>query len=115
MNHTDLIIQLFKGYETNPDKKLSKYISRKKDLYKEFQAITPKELMEFMSNKYLTLVEDGTFNKPLEMDQKIVALSAMVKQQAQELKDKRLTLSKKLLDKIEERKAGRQPGASPEG
>ena len=103
VNDTDLMIQLFKGYKANPDKNLSEYISRKKESCEEFQVINPKELMEFMSNKYLTLVEDGLFNKPSKMDQKIVALSAMVKQQAQELKDKRLTQSKKLLERIKER------------
>ena len=115
VNNTDLMIQLFKGYEANPDKKLSEYILRKKDAYEEFQVITPKELMEFMSNKYLTLVEEGSFKKPSEMEQKIVALSAKVNQQAQELKDKRLTLSKNLLEKIEGRRAGKSQGSGQGG
>ena len=44
--------------------------------------IIRKELMEFISNKYFTLVEEGLFNKPSEMDRRIVALSAMVAKQA---------------------------------
>ena len=44
-----------------------------------------------------------------------MALSAKVTQQAQELKDKRLTLSKKLLDRIKERRLGKLLGAGQGG
>ena len=65
--------------------------------------------MEFMSNKYLTLVEADLFNKPSELDQKIVALSAKVNQQSQDLKDKRLTLLKNLAERIKESRSLRNP------
>ena len=35
-------------------------------------------LMEHMNNKYLTLLEDGDFNRPSEMDRKIIALQTIV-------------------------------------
>ena len=69
-NNTDLVVLLFKGYVSNPDKKISEYVLRKKDAYKEFLAITANKLMEFISNKYLTLVEEGSLNKPSAMDEK---------------------------------------------
>lgn len=49
------------------------------------------------------------------MDEKLVTLSTMVDKQALQLRDNRLKLSKQLLKKIQERKAGRQPGAVPSG
>ena len=62
--------------------------------------------MEFISNKYLTTVKEGSFNKPSTMDKKLVALSAIVNKQVLQLRDDRFKFIYQLLEKIFERKAG---------
>lgn len=52
--------------------------------------------MSNMLNKYMTLVENGTFNTVNKTEKKIVALQAKIKKQEQVLKDGNLSLSKKL-------------------
>ena len=59
--------------------------------------------MTNMLNKYNTLVENGNFNQPSDLDKKIVVLQARVKQQEQLIKDNKLTLSKKLKDKLNDK------------
>ena len=109
VSEDDLLIWVFRGYEVNPDPKLSDYYQRKKDLYDEGVRITVSELMTNMNNKYLTLVEDGTFNQLTETDKKIVALQSLVKKQEQQLKDGNLTLSKQLMGKLRNFKSERAP------
>ena len=97
---------LFKGYHTNPDRKLTKYTKRKKDEFKENGRImVPETLMENMNNKYLILLENNRFNKPSKMEAKIVALQTLVHKKERHIKDNILTLSRRLIEKLSKRKS----------
>ena len=84
----------------------------KKDLYDEGVKVTVSDLMTNMNNKYLSLVEDGTFNQLTETDKKKVALQSLVKKQEQKLRDVNLILSKKLMGKLRKMKEDRVPSTS---
>ena len=76
----------------------------KEDLYDEGVKVTVSDLMTNMNNKYLSLVEDGTFNQLTETDKKKVALQSLVKKQDQQLRNGNLTLSKQLMGKLQKMK-----------
>ena len=76
------------------------YIVRKNDAYEENEPMTANELMESVESKFKTLVENKQFKKLTPTEEKIVAMQAQLKKQDQQLKDKRLTISNKLLDKL---------------
>ena len=52
------------------------------------------KLMTNMLNKYKTVVKNGNFNRPSNLDKQTVALQARLKQQENLIKDNKLTLSK---------------------
>jgi len=68
--------------------------------------------MNNMFNKYTTLVENGTFNTVSETQKKLVALQAKIKKQEQFLKDRNLSLSKKLLGRLKN-KLGKEDKRTP--
>ena len=103
----DLLIMLFRGFEACHDKTLNAYFIRKKDEFEEGTYISANKLMTNMLNKYNTLVESGRFNKPSEMDRKIVALQAKLKQQETIIKDSKLTLTKNLKAKLTGKRSSR--------
>ena len=73
------MVALFKGYSSNPDCEFLQYNKRKKDEYEENgRVIQSSSLIEHMNNKYFTLIKDGKFNKPSEMDRKIMALQTII-------------------------------------
>ena len=75
----DMMVALFKGYSANPDREFLQYNKRKKDEYEENgRVIQSSSLIEHMNNKYFTLIKDGKFNKPSEMDRKIMALQTII-------------------------------------
>ena len=112
----DLLIMLFRGFKACHDKTLNAYFIRKKDEFEEGAHISPNKLMTNMLNKYNTLVKSGKFNKPSEMDKKIVALQAKLKQQETIIKDSKLTLSKKLKEKLTNKRSSRDGlGTDPDG
>ena len=55
----DMILHLFKAYETVEDKNFANYIRAKKDEYDEGEEFEPKKLMKLAENKFKMLVKDG--------------------------------------------------------
>lgn len=75
---TDLMVNLFKGYEAVPDKEFLVYIASKKSRYEEGKPLTTDELMELAQNKYKNKVQTKTWNTPTEEQEQIIALEARV-------------------------------------
>ena len=75
---TDLVSNLFRAYKSAPDKNFRRYIAAKEDDYDEGYNITPEQLMQRVSNKYRTLVEDKIWNAPSQDEKKILALQARI-------------------------------------
>ncbi len=75
----DLLVNLFKAYETVPDVKFKGYVETKKSDYEEGRGnIDANSLMLLCENKYKTMVLNQTWNAPSPEDEKIVALQAEV-------------------------------------
>ena len=81
---TDLLNNLFKGYEACFDNNFIKFIKRKKELYKECSPLTADKLMILARNKYDSLIEQGKWNTPSEQDTKILALKSKIKEMKKE-------------------------------
>jgi hypothetical protein len=75
---TDLMVNLFKGYEAVPDKEFGTYIASKKSRYKEGKALTTDELMELAQNKYKNKKQAKTWNTPTEEQEQIITLEARI-------------------------------------
>lgn len=91
----DLLINLFKGYLSAPDKEFGRYITRKRDDYYEGTATNPSQLMQQADAKYKTLVQEDKWNAPSAQEEKIIALQSQIK---------------KLQDKEKEKKSGPKKG-----
>ena len=65
---------LFRGFEANHNKNMNLYFIRKKDEFKEEVSVSTSKLMTSMLNNYNTLVKNSNFNRPSNLDKKIVAL-----------------------------------------
>jgi hypothetical protein len=61
---TDLLVNVFKGYETAQDSEFALFIKRKKDAYDEGGDITVTSLMDAAENKFKTRVLLKTWNAP---------------------------------------------------
>lgn len=85
----DLLVNLFKGYNTAPDKSFLGYIQKKEDDYDDGADINPNELMKLAANKYKVLVDKNVWNAPTAQEEKIVALEATIKKLTKEKKPKR--------------------------
>jgi hypothetical protein len=75
---TDLLVNLFKGYEAVPDKEFVLYIASKKSRYEEGKPLTAEELMEFAQNKFKNKQQAQTWNLPTEEQEQIIALEARI-------------------------------------
>ena len=74
----DLVSNLFKAYKSLPDNNFRRYIAAKEDDYNEEHDMTPEQLMQRVSNKYGTLLEDKVWNAPSQDEKKILALDARI-------------------------------------
>lgn len=75
----DLLINLFKGYQSASDKAFVEYIGRKLERYEEGEDLSPEQLMEYADNKYKQLKVTGRWNAPSAEEEKILALQAQIK------------------------------------
>lgn len=92
----DIMINLFKGYESASDSEFVRYIRAKKDKYEDGDDMEPEQLMTFALNKYESLVKNGRWNAKSVEQEQIVALSAELKQ----LKDTNLKLAKSVTSQV---------------
>jgi hypothetical protein len=77
---TDLLVNVFKGYETAQDSEFALFIRRKKDAYDEGGDITITSLMDATENKFKTRVLLKTWSAPTKEQEQILALTAQVHQ-----------------------------------
>ena len=77
---SDLLVNVFKGYETAQDSEFALFIKRKKDAYDEGGDITVTSLMDAAENKYKTRVLLKTWSAPTKEQEQILALTAQVGQ-----------------------------------
>jgi hypothetical protein len=78
---SDLLVNLFKGYETAQDSEFALFINCKKDAYDEGGGdITVTSLMDAAENKYKTRVLLETLSAPTKEQEQIPALTAQVNQ-----------------------------------
>jgi hypothetical protein len=75
---SDLIVNLFKGYEAVPDRVFKDYIEQKKSNFEEGSAITSDELMQLAQNKFEGRVLAKTWNAPTDEQEQIIALEARI-------------------------------------
>ena len=76
----DLLANLFKGYLSSRDPTFKRYIEKKQEDYDDGTEFTINGLMTTASNKYKLLVESGKWMAPSDVQSKIIALEAKVKQ-----------------------------------
>ena len=77
---SDLLVNVFKGYETAQDSEFALFIKRKKDAYDEGADITAVSLMDAAENKYKTRVLLKTWSAPTKEQEQILAFTAQVNQ-----------------------------------
>ena len=77
---SDLLVNVFKGYETAQDSEFALFIKRKKDAYDKGGDITVTSLMDAAENKYKTRVLLKTWSAPTKEQEQILALTAQVNQ-----------------------------------
>ncbi len=75
---TDLLVNVFKGYESAQDADFIDFVKRKKDAYDEGDDITVTNLMDAAENKYKTRVLLKTWSAPTKEQEQILALTAQV-------------------------------------
>jgi hypothetical protein len=88
---SDLIVNLFKGYEAVPDRVFKDYIKQKKSAYEEGGTINPEELMQLAQNKFEGRVLAKTWNAPTGEQEQIIALEAHIER----LQEKKRNLAKR--------------------
>jgi hypothetical protein len=76
---TDLMENLFKGYEKVPDKEFLAYHAQKRMEYDEGKPISTEELMRLMRIKFQNKRRQKTWNVPTAEEEQIIALAAEVK------------------------------------
>ena len=84
----DLMINLFKGYQSASNNEFVRYIKQKKDSYNDGKDIEPEQLMMLVLNKYKILKKQNSWNAKSPEEEQIVALSA----ELQKIKDANLKL-----------------------
>jgi hypothetical protein len=77
---TDLLVNVFKGYETAQDSEFALFIKHKKDAYDEGGDIIVTSLMDATENKFKTRVVIKTWSAPTKEQEQILALTAQVHQ-----------------------------------
>jgi hypothetical protein len=103
---SDLIVNLFKGYEAVPDKVFKDYIEQKKSSFEEGGTINPDELMQLAQNKYEGRVLAKTWNAPSDEQEQIIALEARI----QSLQSRNQSMGKKNVNKQSKGKRGTSTG-----
>ena len=76
----NLLMNLFIGYKAASDKKFVEYIKHKEEAYKDGEDMTPTMLMHLTSNKYKIRKDRQVSKAPTEVDERIIALEAKLKQ-----------------------------------
>jgi hypothetical protein len=84
---SDLIVNLFKGYEAVPDRVFKDYIEQKKSSYEEGGTIKYEELMQLAQNKYEGRVLAKTWNAPTDEQEQIIALEARIERLQEQKKN----------------------------
>jgi hypothetical protein len=102
---TDLMVNLFKGYEAVPDKEFTTYIASKKSRYEEGKPLTTNELMELAQNKFKNKKQVKTWNTPTEEQEQIIALEARI----ESLQAQNRVLSKRNAGKARQQGDRKQP------
>jgi hypothetical protein len=106
---SDLIVNLFKGYEAVPDKVFKDYIEQKKSSFEEGGTINPDELMQLAQNKYEGRVLAKTWNAPSDEQEQIIALEARIESLQQSRRNQDLT--KRNVNRQSKTKQGVSQGA----
>jgi hypothetical protein len=75
---TDLLANVFKGYESAQDADFIDFVRRKKDAYDKGDDITVTNLVDVAENKYKTRVLLKTWSAPTKEQEQILALTAQV-------------------------------------
>ena len=92
----DLLIHLFRAYQTVTDKKFVAFIAREREDWEMGRnALEPRELMNTASERYKTLRDSNQWCAPTPEDQKILALEAKVEAQEKKIKALKSTSSPK--------------------
>jgi len=91
----DLMINLFKGYQSASDREFVRYIKQKRDAYDDGGDIQPEALMTLALNKYETLLKQDMWNAKSQEQEQIVALTA----ELGKIKDANLQLARSLSKK----------------
>ena len=84
---TDLLMNLFKGYQLATDKSFVNYIGRRLERFEEGETTTAATLMKLANNKFKMLKEGGARNAPNKQEEKILALQTEIKGLRKEKKD----------------------------
>jgi hypothetical protein len=80
---SDILFNLFKGYNAVKDLEFKEYIKTKKSAYEDGTLDLKEEtLMNLAQNKFDTLVQDGTWNRPTKEQEQIIALTATIESMA---------------------------------
>ena len=77
---SDLLVNVFKGYEVAQDSEFADFIKRKKDAYDEGADLTVPSLMDAAENKFKTRVLLQAWSAPTKEQEQILALTAQVSQ-----------------------------------
>ena len=82
----DIVINLSKGYMACQDKTFKKYVASiiERDEDDPTTVLTPDNLMTRAANKYKTLVQNGTWKAPDEVDKEILALKSELHKTSQQ-------------------------------
>ncbi len=72
----DLLVNLFKGYGAASDKRFVSYIARRKEKYDEGEDLSHDALMNLANEKFKSMQDEGTWNSPLDEEERILALEA---------------------------------------
>ena len=97
---SNILINLFKGYLSTPDKELNMYIKQKKNDYEKGRDITLDKIMVMAKNQYKSLVRGEEWNAPSRKQKEILALTAqsdtMSKKNQENLRSKKKYECKKV-------------------
>jgi hypothetical protein len=91
----DLMINLFKGYQSTSDREFVHFIKQKRDAYDDGGDIQPEALMTLAFNKYKTLLKQDMWNAKSQEQEQIVALTT----ELGKIKDANLQLTRSLSKK----------------
>ena len=86
---TELLTNLLKGYLAATDKVFVAYIDKKIEAYEESPSVTADEMMLWARQKYYLLRDKGLWNASTQEEEKILALTAQIKQIENKWKNKK--------------------------